>query len=116
MTVTYGGARDDAQGNPASRSTATHAVREHRGSQKRAARLKRRFSDSFGPNLVWKLRLNIAVLAQVVLHLTAVIVDRLHPAEQPVFDSRLIQDGTASFVGIRGESDQAHVYASAMLK
>ena len=108
MTVTYGGARDDAQGNSASRSTATHANCDHRGPQKRAARQKRLFSDSFG--------LNIAVIAQVVLHLAAVIVDRLHPAEQPVFDSRLIQDDTASFVGIRGESDQAHVYASAMLE
>ena len=56
----------------------------------------------------------MAVLAQVVLHLAAVIiVDRLHPTGQPVFDSRLIHDGTASFVGITGVSDQAHVHASA---
>jgi len=53
----------------------------------------------------------MAVLAQVVLHLTAVIVDRLHPAEQRVFDSRLIQDGAAPLVGILGESDQTHVHA-----
>jgi hypothetical protein len=61
--------------------------------------------NSFGLNPVWEQRLEIAVLAQVVEHLAVVTVDRLHPAEQPVFDSRLIQDGTAPFAGVRGESD-----------
>ena len=38
----------------------------------------------------------MTVLAQIVLHLAAVIVNRLHSAEQPVFDSRLILVGAHS--------------------
>ena len=68
--------------------------------------------NSFGLNPVWGQRLKMTVLAQVVLHLALVIVDRLHPAEQPVFDSRLIHDGTAPFDRSRGQSDLLHPNAS----
>ena len=50
----------------------------------------------------------MAVLAQVVLHLAFLIVDRLHPAGQPLSDSRLIHDVTAPFDRSRQHSDLLH--------